>query len=53
MIQKPSRKTTRAGQTATVAAAAMLVAPGLLWGIAVIVHLYRLRRGLDACFADD
>lgn len=46
-------KTMRAGRMVTVAAVTMLAALGLVWCVAVIGHLYRLRRGLDACCVDD
>lgn len=53
MLETLTKKTMRAGRTVTVAAVATLAALGLVWCIAVIVHLYCLRRGLDACCVDD
>lgn len=46
-------KMTRAGRTVTVSVVAAPAALGLVWCIAVICHLWCLRRGLDACCADD
>lgn len=54
MLETLAGKTMRTGRMVTIVPVAMLAAPGLAWCLAVIGHLYFLRRGeLDVCCADD
>lgn len=53
MMETLSGKATRAVRAVAVAAVAVFGPLFLAWGVAVICHLYCLRRGLDVCCVDD
>ena len=53
MVDTLPGKPRRAGSTVRVVAGTMLALLLPVWLAAMIGHLYRLRRGLDVCCADD
>lgn len=53
MVQTLTGNSARAGRTVRVARAAVLVALFPVWLVAMIGHLFCLRRGLDVCCVDD